>query len=76
MSIGFVNRQCKQAQLIRNTTASLFSRDVDIKGKRVRELDSSGSFTVKTETAMFTGQKPQGKVYDQKALEKPHLTQQ
>lgn len=49
---------------------------VDIKGMRVRELDSSGSFTVKTETAMFTGQKPQGKVYDQKALEKPHLTQQ
>jgi len=70
------NMQSKQAQLIRITTTNLFDMDIDGLGKRVRELDSSGGFTIKTETAMFTGQRSQGKVYDRKAEVKPHWTQQ
>ncbi|ROK32556.1 hypothetical protein DPX16_23674 [Anabarilius grahami] len=60
------NMQSKQAQLIRITTTNLFNMEIDALGQRIRELDSSGGFTVKTETAMFTEQKPQVRVHDQK----------
>lgn len=70
------NIQSKQAQLIRITTTNLIEMDIDGLWKQIRELDSSGGFTIKTETAMFTGQRTPGKVYDQKAKVKPPWAQQ
>lgn len=61
------NMHGKQAQLIRITTTNLLEMTIEALGKRVRELDISGGFVVKTETAMFTGQKPQRGEHDLKA---------
>lgn len=50
------NMNPRHAQLIRITTTNLLDLDVVSLGKRIRELDASGGFSVKTEQAMFSGQ--------------------
>lgn len=69
------NMHGKQAQLIRITTTNLLEMTIEALGKRVRELDISGGFVVKTETAMFTGQRPQRVELDLKAEMKPRSIQ-
>lgn len=44
--------------------------------KQIRELDLSGRFAVKAETAMFAEQRPHVKVCDQKAEERQPAVQQ
>ncbi|MGL4599929.1 MAG: C2HC-type zinc finger protein [Plesiomonas sp.] len=64
----------RQSQLIRITTPNLFDMDIAALGKRVRELDASGGFAVKSESAMFTEQfsaAPQAQPSANKANRKP-----
>ncbi|MGL5119552.1 MAG: hypothetical protein ACRC7H_10210 [Plesiomonas shigelloides] len=49
------NISAKQAQLIRITTSNLHDMTLEALGKRIRELDASGGFSIKSENTMFSG---------------------